>query len=465
MVNTQIYVKHEVKTKSLTLTKFFFLIYLFSIPFLMPTFLKAAIPLNLYGVSLSLVTMIPSFVLFVISDLKSNKPFNRLRLSTFVIVILLGGYSTMMGALNYSRLGTLYGQNSISSTISFLIYPIYAWLAIYVNYHGFRLLTKRTLKRFFNFSSCFFIIVSIFQILVIYGPTWMANFYDNLNFRGLFRSSYYLLDEGKVCGFTIEPSNISMFVCSLLIPYNFLVYAREHKRFNIITGCLLILCSAMSLGTTVYFSLIVLLLIFIVLVFRTKQIHVTSNMVFAFVLFMITGTILVTTNFGTVQSIINKASDLNNMSTSYRCSIVYNDWIIFTNNFFGIGNGNQGFFYNDVGYLFLNSGSLEVQAALSGKAGLVGGGPFWGSVISGYGVVGIAAVAYIAYKFIKQNKYQTNSLLRNLFICYILVFAVSAFVSENINLNMFFTLGFSLPLCRLKDDQFVENHVVRGGNL
>ena len=94
--------------------------------------------------------------------------------------------------------------------------------------------------------------------------------------------------------------------------------------------------------------------------------------------------------YRTIQSVLGKISDTGNQSTAYRNSTIINDIEIFKDYpIFGVGDGNQGFFYaQNLPFWVLASGSTEALFALSGNIGVLNGGAFLPSIISGYGVLG-----------------------------------------------------------------------------
>ena len=134
---------------------------------------------------------------------------------------------------------------------------------------------------------------------------------------------------------------------------------------------------------------------------------------------------------------LHKIFDLGNMSTSYRYSVVYNDLRVFVLNPLGVGNGNQGYFYNkNIGQVFVSSGSQEIQNVIDGRAGIIGGGPLWPSILSGYGIVGILISVYAIMLLVKRTKSISDPIMRRVLICFCLNFALLGMVASGIHLNI-----------------------------
>lgn len=421
----------------MTLRKKIFLFYLVLIPFSIPSFLEGILPLNTYLVSIAIFPFFLAFLAYFVHSIKNSVPLNKFWLHSFFVVVFLGFYSSIMGAIHYTDYGTMFGEDSISATISFFMYPIFAWLIIWVNYNGFIDIGLERIKRVLLFWSISFILISLLQLVVLNVPSF-AKVYDGFNFLGFFRDSNYILKEGRICGYLKEPSIVGNFTVCLLLPYSFYesFYCRKKKYF--ILFLMILLVSILSFSSATYVALIVFF-IFIVAYFVKKNRKDAKTLLTSIFIAISVFGILISFNYSDFQRLLFKITDLSNMSTAYRYSIIYNDLMIFKDNPFGIGNGNQGFFYNNVAQYFYNqSQSPEILYAINGGYGLIGGGPFFGSLISGYGIVGIVAFIVIYGKMLTIGKKIKYTFPKYLFFSSIMIFSVMGIVSVNINLDFVF---------------------------
>ena len=120
---------------------------------------------------------------------------------------------------------------------------------------------------------------------------------------------------------------------------------------------------------------------------------------------------------GNVESVIYKFQDRENYSTMMRASTVVNDVKIFINNYgIGVGDGNQGYWYKDNVPEWCLS-SVEVQDIISSHTIPNGGGAFFPSFFSAFGMLGAIALIMFLRKYRKAYKiFQINGNRRVLFI-------------------------------------------------
>ncbi|MFR8113655.1 O-antigen ligase family protein [Faecalibacterium sp.] len=98
-----------------------------------------------------------------------------------------------------------------------------------------------------------------------------------------------------------------------------------------------------------------------------------------------------------IEKVFEKPFDQNDYSTIQRSSVVRNCILTFIEYpILGVGNGNQGYFYK--GHLTANAyRSYEVQNTLKFQNGVPSAGSWFGGILSGYGIVGIALLSvYVA---------------------------------------------------------------------
>lgn len=99
--------------------------------------------------------------------------------------------------------------------------------------------------------------------------------------------------------------------------------------------------------------------------------------------------------------LVGKIQDRDNLSTAMRASTVINDMKIFYDYpFTGIGDGNQGYFYRQNVPMWVVA-SEEVQSLMHGTKIANGGGNFFPSFVSAYGLIGV--VFFYFFKVISES--------------------------------------------------------------
>lgn len=421
----------------------FLLLTLILLPFNFPSIISQNMPFNTYGVSLSILPLCFVIVSYLFESIKQRK---RYRIDIICIttgILILGIYSIIVGAVLSNSLG----ETAFYNTFSFFLYPLFSWITIITFANELKKLKFSTFSKIMNYYSILFIFLCFFQLLVLMNNN-LKVIYDGFNFLGFFRDSEYIIKENRICGFLMEPSNVGEIICAILIPYQCYNAIKNKSLFSTTLSMLLIFCTIMSKSSTCYIALIVLFLTYILKTFfsfqKKKNVGVATCLILASIIIFIA-------NFSTIQHYIDKIFNLSDMSTSYRYSIVYNDINIYSNHFFGVGNGNQGFFYKEIAYLFEDSNSLEIKNALDFSNGVVGGGPFWGSLISGYGIIGILFMIFFNFIIFYRLSKTENNMFKTLFLYSYIIYNILGLVATNINLNIAFSFAFSFLFINKKD--------------
>ena len=206
-----------------------------------------------------------------------------------------------------------------------------------------------------------------------------------------------------------------------------------------IAFALLLLFAFLTKATTVYVTVAIVLLGILLLHSRkakSKVVIVAMSLIcaascFAVLVVPFTGGQLISANtIDTLEAVLGKISDVGNQSTAYRTSTLINDIEIFKDYpIFGVGDGNQGFFYaQNLPSWILASGSTEALSALSGSIGVLNGGAFLPSIISGYGIVGCVLfgvwIGFCIRMAIRRKK-EPRALLRHVHSCHFRLYSYS----------------------------------------
>ena len=138
--------------------------------------------------------------------------------------------------------------------------------------------------------------------------------------------------------------------------------------------------------------------------------------------------------------LLGKLVDKENGSTAMRVSTVCNDMKIFLSYpLTGIGNGCQGYFYNNNIPLWTRFAE-EVQRSLNYESGSIsnGGGNFFASYISGYGLIGIIVLFLLIRQYqirLKKSVVNYNIVAEFTFATCIIVFLLAGWYVQTIEDN------------------------------
>ena len=357
-------------------------------------------------------------------------------------------------------LGTLYGENSITASFSQNIYLVVTGITFYFNFRLFKCLSKKDIEKVLDFLCVFMTVLGIVQVLIILSFPAVGSFYDSVDIFGLLPNSNYMTKMHRICLSSSEPSGIGHIVGVLLLPYvlgQIIDGERKYKNRYCLWGILLVVISFFSFSSTVYASILIDLIVFIFLKIKGKKGAIFLFVVFVLCLlgFFLWDEVLVNTYFGKQMNylLLEKTTDSSNLSTSYRYSTVINDCFCFLRYpFSGIGNGNQGFLYNETMSMpFIGSEvrlNYQTARAMSGSMGVVNGGPFTPAFISGYGLIGVfLLIRYLSFcnRKIRKFKEQLGCFCSMYYIGGI-AFLLTAIVSGGIEGNFLVLFVCSIPM-------------------
>jgi hypothetical protein len=148
--------------------------------------------------------------------------------------------------------------------------------------------------------------------------------------------------------------------------------------------------------------------------------------------------------------LIGKVLDLNNNSTVIRASTVVNDVKVFLDYpITGIGNGLQGYEFANNAPTWIRYNSMT-QEMLIGSMGIVGGGgSFFASYLSGYGLIGLVVLLL----FIRGYRGDCRRIANNLFISNIFSIGLTIFMFSawyTVGLNQYVAYLLALPYAASK---------------
>ncbi len=332
----------------------------------------------------------------------------------FYLFAMVGICSTLlMSFVLNGSMGKLFGQTTFDAS-----FPSICWLVfdcLIVLYFSWALvkMPSQIIDTAFGILVCFVLVVSTLE--VVFGETlsgilsnWIA-LYDSYTARG------------RICGVATEPSTMASVLGIVCLPYCYARFKNGYgKRYGFALLALLVV-AFFTKSTTVY---ITVLFVIAGIVVRESSTWIKRNCgvlalsicslglaCIAFVvIFAVSGSVL-HNGFDDFNQVLARATSSTDDSGAYRNSTIINDWSILTEYpVFGVGDGNQGFFYErNLPTWIAMSTSTEVVDALHGAKGVLDGGAFIGSLVSGFGIVGTGLfIAWALALFGKARKHKAN---------------------------------------------------------
>lgn len=343
-------------------------------------------------------------LLFLEWMFSTKKPESTYRIFTFCLTTLfvLGFISLINCILLSTTFGGYYSTTPMKVYILNFIKYTFDLIAIVYLIFSISLLTKNYIETIVIIASLLLVLIGLFQLFVcLLNNQQLNQLYDNINFLKILGSSelMHLYGMQRIYLTASEPAANCTFVCCVCIPFLFFIAIKKDnlpiKRilaFIILIllipliyftrGISLYLCSALSFAIT--FSC------FMSTMKNERKktlVFIVEMLVIVFLLIL-----LFVTPFGKalLQSIVDKFLSNTNYSFQYRFSSIYNDILIFLKMpIFGCGDGFQGYFYIDHIVGTWMAQNPETINAIVGNTGLLAGGAFIPSYLSGFGIVGL----------------------------------------------------------------------------
>lgn len=277
---------------------------------------------------------------------------------------------------------------------------------------------KNTIKRALLFFLGFWILFGFLQIFVFYlnNPTiWQI--YDAIDFLQILggRSAVFeriRLNYGsfRFFGIASEPATNAVIIDIIFLPFLFSELSRKRKRpiytFFLLSSLVVVLFfAALTKSASVYAGLFLLGAILFWRLLSMEKVSKKAKIAVIFSLFFALVALLIVpiTRELLVDKFLLKILDTSDHSTQHRYSSVWNDLLVLVRfPLFGVGDGNQGYFYlrNIIGTWMANNS--ETQMALRGELGLMGGGAGIPSIISGFGIFGTLLIIGIFTKLYQE---------------------------------------------------------------
>lgn len=367
-----------------------YLLYFFLLPFGKLFRLDELIGTSYMFVNISSFVMLFGIIRILLFG--SMPTFSHMR-KWWYMYVFVSLYSFVWACAFYD-FGIVSGKTSFGCIPRSIVLNFLAILSIYYNSVAFsRFIKFEDIVPVIKKQSVILLSLGYIQLGMLYGVPGCAQINDALG------SVFYICQSDKLISgdrgitlFGAEPSSIGALMI-VTIPFIFALDIKEKKWRRTILWSILFLSSGSSQALVMF-----IIGITVALYFRFKKkiqrlFYIGSFSIGMFMAFFYTYGIDSTqniTNDGSISYILyGKMVDTDNHSTATRVSTIINDVKIFAEYpLTGVGDGMQAFFYNKntPGWC---AQSDEVQEILKGNVAASGGGNFFATFISAYGIIGI----------------------------------------------------------------------------
>lgn len=432
--------------------------YLFFLPF--GYFMKYDLPLQGY-----LFSMFSCFFFwpgcFLMFFNKSKKYYPPLLKGWQKMTLFQSIYTFALASILFIPLGPLYGENTIRACIGMIIFGIVVLLHISYNVYGFtHLITWNHAEKIFRKS---------IYVLLFVGYLQLASIKVGGPFSALYHAlgTIFFLSEELDRGVQFFGSEASAVATLFLFIIPYLIakvlhsnYFNVWKNKDLLLLVLFVPLFITSNSSSVLMSMAMVVAVTVCIFFRYRGFYKVC-----LVGSLLSGmSVAVAYGLGDMKFqgksvdqesleyiLLGKITDTDNHSTMMRSSSIVNDMkIFFKYPITGVGDGLQGYWYNEnLPIIYL--ASTEVQELTSGKNGIAdGGGAYFPLMLSAYGLIGIFFLFLFLggyRKYIVPRRHEKDVpipiVMFRIFIC---VFLSSAWFSLGVRQNFVVCFVLSLPI-------------------
>ncbi len=335
--------------------------------------------------------------------------------------------SLSMAALLHNSLGTLDGDDTMTAIFGPSIYYIHYLVIMFYNLYIFGMFTKREISKIIDKLVLWNLVLGYVQIFICNGVGFIASIYDSLDLFNVFRPASYITTISRIPVSGSEPAAAGCFIGILVFPYLMSkIISRENVKRNYIQILLWLPVVFFTKSSTCYILVFVDFLVFFILGVKNRCFGKgTLVLMVGLCIGMLTISIVSTNDFADNSLIeqikyllFEKSSDKNNESSVTRTIPTYINFKTFLEYpFFGVGNGNQGFFYDKY---FPSWGDISL-GTFSKIRGVADGGVFLPSLFSGYGIIGVLMWGICTVRYVR-HAIVCKPLLNSFYYMFIIAF-------------------------------------------
>lgn len=335
----------------------------------------------------------------------------------YLFFTLLGITSSLvMSVVLHNRVGALFGQTTFSTMIPSICWLLFNFVTVLYLRWAFTHVPTDVIDIALNALLCFTLTVSTLELMfgqAISGvlSTWL-------------KSYSAVLATGRLCGVATEPAGMSAVLGLFCLPYCYARFRNKGEVRYLFAFLALLVISYFTFSTTVFVTVLFVCTGIAVREIASSILKNGGHLIFVLcligaTLLLFAAVYLICYSDGSTPAIIDaihgilqRTTSSSDQSGAYRNSTIINDWKIFAAYpLFGVGDGNQGFYYaQNIPSWIVATGSYEVSYALHGAFGVLDGGAFIGSLVSGYGAVGTVVFLCWAASLFKKAQQNRNSM-------------------------------------------------------
>lgn len=380
---------------------------------------------------------------------KSGKPMLKwLFMALFMMI-----YTVLCAAVILATRGYLYGESPFSVVPANIVFTSLFLMSIVYNYVCLDGIVQfDELFPIFKIQSTVLLIVGFIQYFTILGFGSAYVICKALSIVFCVRDPMYLLETDRgITLFGSEGSSVAS-LCLWLIPIIFLYAYYTKSKWLIIEALLwtFLFFNTGSASNFISFATVLICLFAVILRRRVSRLFPIGAFTLGLVIALMYTfydlnriSINADDNHDLSYLLIGKVLDVNNNSTAVRASTVVNDVKVFLDYpLTGIGNGLQGYEFakNAPDWIMHNS---MTQDMLIGSMGIVGGGgSFFASYLSGYGLIGLIVFILFIRAYRRDcRRFANNLFIRNIFSIGLTIFMYSAWYTVGLNQYVAFLLA------------------------
>lgn len=429
--------------------KYIYLLYFFLLPFGKLFHLDELVNTPYMFVNISSFVMLVGIIRLALT---SSIPLFPHMQKWWSLYLFLSIYSFVF-AIAFYHYGTVAGKTSFDCVPRSIVLNFFAILSVLYNSIAFsRFIRFEDLIPVIKKQNAILLTLGFIQLGMLYGVPGCAPINDSL------ASVFTILDSEKLVsgdrGITLlgdEPSSISVLLF-VTIPFILALDIKRKKWKNTILWTVLYLSSGSSQALIMF---IIAIAIALYVRFKRKIHGFFYIIAFSLGMFMalfytygIEVSNKAVDNKDISYILYGKIVDTENQSTATRVSTIINDVKIFEEfPLTGVGDGMQAFFYKDNIPVWC-SYAEEVQTILSGKIAASGGGNFFATYISAYGLIGIILLGIFVRQYrkdIHMYLFSCDNVVVIATSISIIIFLASGWYTIAFHNNEYVPLTLSLP--------------------
>lgn len=344
------------------------------------------------------------------------------------IVIIFSIISIVMAFITQISKGSYAGETAFSGIVGMFIYFWQYYLIVYYDFFVFKMLSSKNILKILNRLCLFLLILGYVQIICLNSNKIKLLFTKLDIFGVLFPAD----NMWKLSLTTLEGASAGGLICCFVLPILYSQILMKKNYFQVLQIFLWIPVVYFTKSSTAYILYVSTTITFVFFYIKNiKKFFMIVALAFLvfFLLFIFKNSLPSEFQDGINYLLFEKIADKSNGSTVSRMIPLYMNWNSFKSSpIFGVGNGLQGYFFNDVSSWMLNVPGSDIRSFYKiASTTIANGGCFFLGVISGYGLVGTCFVIYYVIKSNKLLKIKKDELDCFYYMYYIAAFSIIIF--------------------------------------